>query len=56
MKKSSGRTLTNRIKSVVNKLLGILVVVLVLAFIGYHLYSIAGFAKDFRTTTGISSR
>jgi len=48
--------LAAKIKTGLKRSLGILIVVFVLAFVFYHLYSVANFAKNFNRSTGIGSK
>jgi hypothetical protein len=51
----SNTSLLNGVKLGVKKIIGFAIVVLILAFIGYHLYSVATLAKNFKKSTGIST-
>jgi len=47
--------LLGSVKLAIKKVIGFVIVILILAFIGYHLYSVASLAKNFKKSTGINS-
>jgi len=51
--KAKRQSAMSRIRSGFKKTIGFLIVVFVLAFVFYHLYSVANFAKNFDRSTGL---
>lgn len=52
---SPAKKIVGGLKKILKKIIGLLIIVLVLAFVGYHFYSVGSLVKNFKSTTGLQS-